>query len=117
LSAVALLSQLKSLGVDVVVDEGRLRVSAARGQLTSELKSAIAAQKTELPAHLADNSNGQSAAIPRVVREGRLPLSFFQERLWVLQRFQPESTAFNMVSVWPSPAKVDSAHVVAAIKR
>jgi amino acid adenylation domain-containing protein len=115
LSAVVLLSQLRSLGVAIVVEEGRLRVNAARGQLTSELKSAIAAQKTELLALLADNANDVSAAIARVDHSGPLPLSFFQERLWVLHRFEPESTAYNMVATWTSPGKVDSARMVEAI--
>jgi hypothetical protein len=38
----------------------------------------------------------------RMPRHGKLPLSFFQERLWVIQRFDPENTAFNIVLMWLS---------------
>ena len=36
-------------------------------------------------------------AIPR---DGPLPLSSFQMRLWVLHRLEPDSTAYNMVTAW-----------------
>ncbi|HYG62776.1 MAG TPA: amino acid adenylation domain-containing protein, partial [Thermoanaerobaculia bacterium] len=37
-----------------------------------------------------------SAGIPRVPREGPLPLSFAQQRLWFLDRWVPESPAYNI---------------------
>ncbi|HEX4445401.1 MAG TPA: condensation domain-containing protein, partial [Polyangiaceae bacterium] len=114
-AAAALLSRLRSLGVEVIVDDGRLRVSAARGQLTPELKTAISEQKTGLLALLANNSNGRSPDVTRVPRDGPLPLSFFQERLWVQSRFQPDSTAYNMLAAWPSPGPIETSRVVEAI--
>ena len=111
MNAADLLAQLKSLGIDLVVDDGRLRVSAARGQLTEELKGAIAACKAEILALLA---NGPSA-VTRIPRDGPLPLSFFQERLWVHSQFEPDNTAYNMVAGWESPGPVEASAVVEAI--
>src|SRR5207244_4624791 len=34
--------------------------------------------------------------IPRVSRDGPLPLSFAQERLWFLHQWQPDSSAYNI---------------------
>jgi amino acid adenylation domain-containing protein len=111
LNAADLLAQLKSLGIDLVVDGGRLRVSAARGQLTAELKAAIATHKAEILALLAT----ATPEVPRIPRDEPLPLSFFQERLWVQSQFEPDSTAYNMVAGWESPGPVDAAAVVEAL--
>ncbi|MFL6195586.1 MAG: non-ribosomal peptide synthase/polyketide synthase [Thermoanaerobaculia bacterium] len=46
------------------------------------------------------SGTGADGAPPLVPwpREGALPLSFAQQRLWVLDRFEPGSTAYNMMA-------------------
>jgi amino acid adenylation domain-containing protein len=112
LTAAEILSRLEALGMSVVADEGRLRVSGPRGQIDDELKAAIARRKDELLALVA----GRGDAVRRIARDGALPLSAFQERLWVLQRLDPDSTDYNIVSAWRSDEAVDAARVVAAIR-
>jgi amino acid adenylation domain-containing protein len=114
LTATDLLARLESLGVEVLAADGKLRVSAARNQLTDELKAAISANKSELLDLLANRSPDR-ASIPRLSRDGALPTSFFQERLWVMSKFAP-TTAYNMTVIWPSEGPVDVEHLTRAIR-
>ena len=100
MNAAELHALLVSLGVDIAAEQGRLRVRAARGRLTEELQGAIARQKEQLLELLDSRSVTGASEVVKVPRSGGLPLSFFQERLWVLQRLEPGSTAYNMVMVW-----------------
>jgi amino acid adenylation domain-containing protein len=120
LKAAELHSRLRSLGIDVVADDGRLRVRAARGELTAELRDAIAEHRTELLALLDGQTATKTAqSVPELVKIPRgdtLPLSIFQERLWVLQRLSPGSTAYNLAVAWQGGNRYDAAHLVAAIR-
>jgi amino acid adenylation domain-containing protein len=44
-------------------------------------------------------ASGPEAAIPRVPREGDLPLSFSQERAWFMQKLAPDSQAYQAQAV------------------
>ena len=116
MTATELLSHLESLGVQLLADGERLRVNAARGQLTDDLKAAIASRKPELLALLGRPPAAPPPAIPRVPPGRPLPPSLFQERLWVLHRLDPASTAYNIAAIWPSAGPVDPSRVVDAIR-
>ena len=56
----------------------------------------------------------KSAQVPTVVpveRTGTLPLSFAQERLWFIDRLEPESAAYNVSVVWRVGGALDEAEV------
>ena len=120
MNAAELHSRLVALGIDIVADSGRLRVSAARGRLTPELQTAIAEHRADLLEMLNGHTAAPAAALwPEAARlppGAALPLSFFQERLWVLQRLDPSSTAYNMVVAWPDNDRYDAAQLAAAIR-
>ncbi|HSX93934.1 MAG TPA: condensation domain-containing protein, partial [Hydrogenophaga sp.] len=129
MNARELLHRLEGLGVDLEVAEGRLRVSASRGRLDDELKTAIAGHKTELMALLAERGGvahaphaspaGKADTAPRatVAHDGLLPLSLFQERLWILQQLEPESTTYLLALAWPVSGEVPREQLLAAVQR
>lgn len=116
MKAMDLLARLDALGVSLLAEDGKLRVSAQRGQIDDEIKLAIGAHKAELLELLAMRERDASPAVRSIERGAALSLSFFQERLWVLQRLEPLSTAFNIVAYWPAPAGVDTARLLTAIE-
>ena len=114
MSAIQLWSKLASLGIDLSAAAGQLRVRARPGVITPELQREIARSKEGLLAVLAAQP-GETELV-RVPRNGSLPLSFFQERLWVIQRLAPETTAFNMVLVWLSEQPMTAQERVARLR-
>ncbi len=110
-----ILLRLTALGVVLTAEEGRLRVKAARGMLTDELKQAIATHKAEIIRRLTLGNAEAREPVAAVPRNGWLPTSFFQERLWVLDRLEPDSTAFILSTIWHSPVPVSAQQVVEAV--
>jgi amino acid adenylation domain-containing protein len=102
--------------VALTADGEKLRVDAARGQLDDALKAAIAAHKPELLALVAARAPLGRAPFPAAAPGEPRPLSYFQERLWLLNRLEPASTDHNLVARWPSPGPADAERLAAAIR-
>jgi amino acid adenylation domain-containing protein len=85
------LARLRLLDVHLKVENGRLGCTAPKGVLTAELKEELNAKKSEIIRFL-EEKNRQAPdqfALPKTVEQ---PLaSILQERLWNLQRSEPES--------------------------
>lgn len=92
-----LLTELCAKDVKVWAENGQLRVSAPKGVLTPALRSELAARKAELLAALGQ-TNGHAPPSRDILRPaarpGQLPLSFNQQRLWVMEQINP-SSAYN----------------------
>ena len=92
-----LLTELRKQGVKVWAEDGLVRVNAPKGTLTPALRSELATRKVELLAALGQ-TNGHShplhEPIRPVSRDQTLPLSFNQQRLWVMERLNSGS-AYN----------------------
>jgi amino acid adenylation domain-containing protein len=119
LSAVQLIGWLRSVGVAIGASEGRLRVTAEHGAVTPKIRQKIAEQKTallELLAAEAAKAAGAPSDLVPVPRDRALPLSLFQQRLWVIHRIEPDSTEYNLATVWPLPGALDAARAEAAIR-
>lgn len=92
MDAEQLLRHLKALGVVLSHKEGKLRCDAPHGVLTDALRGQIASLKGELLRLL---SNPPAASPPprqallAAPRDAPLPLSFSQERIWLLSRLLP----------------------------
>jgi amino acid adenylation domain-containing protein len=98
MSTLELLSELRLLGVQLSTDGQKLKCKAPNDTLTPRLKSALADRKAEIISflHEGEGSGAAVAAIPTVSRAQDLPLSFAQQRLWFLDRIEPNSSSYNI---------------------
>ena len=106
------LSHLRSLGVRLWADGDRLRYSAPKGTLTPSLRTELVERKAEILAFLRDAEAAVCSPPPRmrsVSREGELPLSFAQERLWFLDQLEPGNTAYGIPAAYRLQGSLDVA--------
>ena len=100
MKTVEFLSYLKSLDIKLWIEEEKLRYQAPKGAMTTEIKAAIAAQKTDildfLKAAQIPTNTVELEIIP-VSRDQDLPLSFAQQRLWFLHQLSPDSHSYNLL--------------------
>jgi Condensation domain/TubC N-terminal docking domain len=118
-----LLAELRALDVHVHAEGGRLRVNAPKGRMTPALEAALVAGKAELLRVLEERGAdaaaqpARPALVPARRDDGALPLSFLQERLWLVDRLQPGGTAYNLASMLAPDEPMDSAFVEQAVRR
>ena len=95
-----LLTQLRERDVKLWLDGERLRYSAPPGGLSDELREDLRAHKSDITAFLREAQQAARSAPPmqRIPRDGAMPLSFAQERLWFLNQFQSDGggATYNM---------------------
>ncbi|MBE9089428.1 amino acid adenylation domain-containing protein [Microcystis aeruginosa LEGE 11464] len=93
---------LRDLGITLEADENRLRAQAPEGVLTATLRQEIGDRKPELLQFLQRAKQSKSNAhlpIQPVARDGHLPLSFAQQRLWFLHYLSPDSRSYNTLEI------------------
>ncbi|MEM7581911.1 MAG: amino acid adenylation domain-containing protein [Acidobacteriota bacterium] len=116
MNVVQLMSQLESRGVRLWADGELLRFKAPKGALVDPLKAQLRARKAEILDFLrvvqAPSGNG-TPPIERTARDGRLALSFAQERLWFIDRWQPGQATYNIADAVRLRGRLD----VAAARR
>lgn len=99
-SIVEFVRHLTNLSIELEVDGNRLRCHAPEGALTPTLRQEIAARKTEIILFLQQAKQVKTShqlPIQRVSRDGKLPLSFAQQRLWFLHHLSPDSRSYNLL--------------------
>ncbi|MFL6236364.1 MAG: amino acid adenylation domain-containing protein [Thermoanaerobaculia bacterium] len=100
--ALEILAELRRRGIEVLLEGGRLKLRAPKGSLPDELRTALAARRDEVVDLLRRAQGGESSPrsrpVRRVPREGDLPLSFAQERLWLIDQITPDSAVYNVAT-------------------
>ncbi len=99
MKTVEFLSYLCSRDIQVFVDGDRLRCNAPEGTLTPALRAEVSERKAEIISFLRQanvTTTATSIGSAPISRDGALPLSFAQQRLWFLDQLVPNNAFYNV---------------------
>ncbi|GMV31581.1 MAG: hypothetical protein AMXMBFR59_37060 [Rhodanobacteraceae bacterium] len=104
-----LLQDVRDSGIQIFVDNGQLKVRAGRDAMSDDLRARIRANKDALIALLAELGDGVAVSADAPLRPraeaGRTPLSFAQQRLWLMDDLGVDPAQYNV----PVALRVDGA--------
>ncbi|GAB4195292.1 MAG: hypothetical protein OHK0022_11930 [Roseiflexaceae bacterium] len=97
MSLLDFMNDLQSRQISLWLEDDQLRYRAPKGALTAELRAQILERRAELVQLLQEMRGAARPGLPPIQAADRrqpLPLSFSQERLWVLERMQAGASAY-----------------------
>jgi amino acid adenylation domain-containing protein len=93
------LRHLRRLGVEIRTKDGKLLVAAPAGTVTAVMQEELRRYKAELlELLLAQDASEEELCSP---------LTFAQQRLWLIDRFAPETATYNIPQSWTIENAVD----------
>jgi aspartate racemase len=114
-----LVSHLRSLNVRVWAEDGQLLCNGPKGSLTAELRTLLAERKAEVLEFLKDSAATETGAPPPAIRpiprDGLLPVSYAQQRMWFIDRLEPHTPLYNISSNVQLEGPLDIAALAAAL--
>ena len=99
MTTIELLSHLNEAKILVRADNGQLIVTGPKGALTPAFRAELSERKAEIITFLSERAGPARQKEPPlqpVSRNGKLPLSFAQERLWFLDQYEPDKPFYNV---------------------
>jgi amino acid adenylation domain-containing protein len=98
MNVVDLLASLAKLDIRLWLEGENLRFNAPEGVFTGEIREQVISRKSDIIAFLKQARKLNEQPIPVIERSGSLPVSYSQQRLWVLDRLNPRDVTYNMTS-------------------
>jgi amino acid adenylation domain-containing protein len=93
------LRHLRGLKIKIWLEGEKLRFNAPQEAMTSELREELTQRKPEIVRFLRQFSDDFHASMPRIqraFRDGQIPLSFAQQRLWFLDKLDPGVPTYSV---------------------
>jgi amino acid adenylation domain-containing protein len=109
LSDAAFLDLLIEQDIELRLKDGKLRINAPTGAVTDEMRTEMVRRKDFLLAtcQAAPQLNGALILRPQSLQNNQAPLTYAQERLWLLERFHPGNFAYNIPEVFALEQPLD----------
>ncbi len=82
---------LRKKSVELQVENGKILLNAPAGVLTTKLQNELRTRKPDLLEYLTLEGESQ---------QDYAPLTYSQERLWLVERFSPGTVAYNVPQSW-----------------
>ncbi|MDF5712719.1 MAG: amino acid adenylation domain-containing protein [Rhizonema sp. NSF051] len=100
MNLVKFLQDLSTKNVQLWVDNGKLRYRGSNDVLTPALLSEIKQYKEQIILFLQERTEtGKNYPLYPIARNGELPMSLAQQRLWFLYQLDPDSAFYNISAV------------------
>lgn len=106
------LSRLRSLDINIFIEGETLRCNAPEGVMTADMRAEILNKKSEIVS-LLKAANFTATNLVPVSREGIIPLSFAQQRLWFMDKLVPNNPFYNV----PAAVRMTGAIDLAALQQ